>query len=115
MRALFLAAAVALCGCSTTLDPHAPKTVVARADGGSVALKHGQRLRIPLAAPEDNAFEWHRVEPPIMALVVQGSPDAQGFMFSPVRTGKENLRFEYRPVSGDGTADKTVSYDVTVR
>ena len=102
-------------GCSTTRDPHAPKTVTARAEGGDVTLKHGQRLRIPLAADPSGALEWHRVEPPIMAVVAQGAPDAQGFNFTPVRTGNESLRFEYRPVGGEGTPQKTVSYDITVR
>ena len=106
--------AVVLAGCATgRLDPHAPKTIVARAEGGSVSIKHGQRLRIPLTA--DSAFEWHAVEPPIVAVMAQGAPDEQGFLFTPVRSGNEKLVFEYRPLGGEGTAQKAVSYDVTVR
>jgi hypothetical protein len=96
------------------LDPHAPKTVVAAEDGGRVSIKHGQRLRIPLTVA-DSAFEWRPVEPQIVAVIAQGRPDEQGFMFTPVRSGNEKLTFEYRPVEGEGAAQKAVSYDVTVR
>ena len=115
MRILFLILVFVVTGCSTTRDPHAPKTIVAGANGGSVTVNHGQRLRIPLAADRSGALEWRRVEPRIVAVVAAGAPDAQGFDFTPVRTGNEKLRFEYRPVTGDGAAQKTVSYDITVR
>jgi hypothetical protein len=115
MRLLLLAAALALTACSTTYDPHAPKNVVAAPSGGSVTMSHGQRLRIPLAPDGKGAFEWRRVEPVIMAVMAEGPSDAQGFNFTPVRSGKEKLRFEYWPVAGEGAAQKTVSYDVTVR
>ena len=114
MRVLFFGILL-LAGCSTTWDPHRPKTIAAQADGGSVSLKHGQRLRVPLAAGTDSAFEWRRVEPPLMAVVAEGAPDAEGINLTPVRTGREKLVFEYRPVSGEGAAQKSVSYDVTVR
>jgi len=45
-------------GCANILDIHAPKTIVAGAGGGSLEVKHGQRLRIPLAA--DPALTTHR-------------------------------------------------------
>lgn len=116
MRPLPVVLALAiLAGCSTTWDPHRPKTIFAPADGGRVALKHGQRLRIPLAAGTDDALEWRRVEPPIMTVIMEGAPDAEGISLTPVRTGQEHLVFEYRPVSGEGGAQKTVAYDVTVR
>ena len=115
MRVLLLLAAVAMAGCATgRLDPHAPKTVIARAEGGSVTMKHGQRLLFPLTT-EDSTFEWRPVEPPIVAVMAQGAPDENGYVFTPVRSGQEKLVFEYRPVSGEGTAQKSVSYDVTVR
>ena len=113
MRAVLLLTAVALAGCSTTWDPHAPKTVVAGAEGGSVSVKHGQRLRFPLAAA-DSAFEWRPVEPRIVAVMAQGAPDENGYFFTPVRSGNEKLVFEYRPVSGERAAEKSISYDVTV-
>lgn len=102
-----------LAGCSTTWDPHAPKTLVAAEGGGSVSMQHGQRLRIPLIAA-DSAFEWRPVEPRIVAVMAQGAPNGEGFLFTPVRSGSEKLVFEYRPVEGEGTAQKAVSYDVTV-
>ena len=42
------------------------------------------------------------------------SADTQGFSFTPVRSGEEKLRMEYRPVQGEGVAQRVVSYDVTV-
>ena len=114
MRISFLAV-VLLAGCATgRLDPHAPKTVVAAEDGGRISIKHGQRLRFPLAVG-DSAYEWRPVEPRLVAVMAQGAPDEQGFLFTPVRSGSEKLVFEYRPVTGEGTAQKSVSYDVTVR
>ena len=114
MTRAVLLLALAISACSTTRDPHAPKTVVARAEGGSVSMKHGQRLRIPLTGAE-SGFEWRAVEPPIVAVMAQGAPDEQGFMFTPVRSGNEKLVFEYRPLEGEARAQKSVSYDVTVR
>ena len=113
MRAAFLLASLALAGCSTTHDPHRPKTIVANAEGGSVTLKHGQRLRVPLAG-NDDTLEWRRVEPRVMTVIAEGAPDRDGVNLTPVRSGKETLVFEYRPLSG-GTPQKSVSYDVTVR
>ena len=115
MKYAILVAAIALAGCSTTRDPHAPKTIVAASNGGSITVNHGERLRIPLAADAKAGFEWRRIEPRIMSVVAEGAPDAQGFRFTPVRSGTEKLRFEYRPVAAEGAAQKTVSYDVTVR
>ena len=102
-------------GCSNFWDIHAPKTVNAGPDGGAVEVRHGQRLRIPLAADPQGAFEWRRVEPPIMRVVLEGAPEPDGLSFTPVRDGDEQLRLEYRPVSGDGQAQRVVSYDITVR
>jgi len=102
-------------GCANILDIHAPKTIVAGAGGGSLEVKHGQRLRIPLAADPNSGYEWRRVEPPIMIVVMEGAPDERGVSFTPVRTGDEKLSFEYRPISGAGNPERTVSYDITVR
>jgi hypothetical protein len=107
-----LAALVA--GCSTTWDPHAPGTVTAREEGGAVTVKHGDRLRVPLTSAAGSGYEWRLVEPPVQRVIAQGPPDAAGFYFTPVRDGQEQLRLEYRPVSGEGPAQRTVSYDVTV-
>ena len=88
-------------GCATgSLDPHRPKTLEARAEGGKVSLDHGQRLRIPLGA------EYVRREPPIMAVVAEGAPQPDAQMFSPVRTGKETLKFE--------APNRTVTYEIEV-
>jgi hypothetical protein len=101
-RLLALLSIACLPGCATgSLDPHRPKTVEARAEGGKVSLSHGQRLRIPLGD------EWRRAEPPIMAVVLEGAPRPDAQMFTPVRTGQQRLRFE--------AANKTVDYDIEVR
>jgi len=107
-------AVVLLGGCARFPDIHAPKTVTAGADGGEVSVRHGQRLRIPLAADPQGALEWRRVEPPIMHVVLEGPPDPNGLNFTPVRDGQQQLRFEYRPVTGEGAPQRVVSYEVTV-
>lgn len=115
MRLLLIVIAFALAGCSTTRDPHAPKTITARDTGGPITLSHGQRLFIFLASDPASGYEWRRVEPLVVMVVPVGAPLPQGSWFTPVRSGTETLRFEYRPLSGDATPQKTVSYDVTVR
>ena len=105
----------ALAGCASRWgDPHAPKTVVADEAGGAVTVNHGARLQIPLVNDPAGAYEWRRVEPEILRIVLEGPPDAEGQHFTPVRSGEEKLRLEYRPVGGEGTAQRVVSYDVTV-
>ena len=104
-----------LAGCASRWgDVHAPKTVVASEEGGAVTVKHGDRLYIPLAGDPAGAYEWRRVEPQILRVVVEGPPEAEGMRFTPVRSGEEKLQLEYRPVSGQGSAQRTVSYDITV-
>jgi hypothetical protein len=95
-------------------DPHAPKTVVADEEGGAVTVKHGDRLRVPLPTDPASGYEWRRVEPPTLIVVAEGPGDAEGITFTPVRSGEEKLRLEYRPLSGAGAAQRVVSYDITV-
>lgn len=91
-----------LAGCATgSLDPHRPKTIEAKAEGGDVRLDHGQRLRIPLGA------EWTRREPSIVAVLPQEAPQPDGQLFTPVRSGTETLVFQ--------SAEKKVSYNIEVR
>lgn len=114
MRALALLAVLLLGGCiSGRWDIHRWKTVEASADGGSVTVKHGQRLLLPLATKANDGYEWRRVEPQIMSIVAEGPPDPGGISFTPVRSGEEKLRMEYRPLTG-GPAQRTVDYVVTV-
>ena len=101
-------------GCSTTWDPHAPKTVTASDDGGAVTVKHGQRLHLPLAADPGGQYEWRLAEPPVRAVLAEAPADEKGLNFTPVRSGEEQLRLEYRPMSGGGAPQRIVSYDVTV-
>jgi predicted secreted protein len=101
-------------GCSTVWDPHAPKTVTAGDEGGAVTVKHGQRLHLPLATEPGGKYEWRLAEPPVRAVVAEGPADEKGLNFTPVRSGEQQLRLEYRPVSGEGAPQRIVSYDVTV-
>jgi predicted secreted protein len=101
-------------GCSTTWDPHAPKTVTASDEGGAITVKHGQRLRLPLATDPGGQYEWRLAEPPVRAVLAEGPGDEKGLNFTAVRSGEEQLRLEYRPVSGEGAPQRIVSYDVTV-
>jgi hypothetical protein len=113
--ALLSAAFLIVAACSTTRDPHAPKTILAPGNGGSVTLSHGQRLRIPLADDPKGVYAWRRIEPLLLAVVAEGPPTPQGFNYTPVRTGTEKLRFEYAPASGQGEIRRTVSYEISVR
>jgi len=107
--------ALAVAGCASRWgDVHAPKTVLASEEGGAVTVHHGARLHIPLANDPAGAYEWRRVEPQILMVVAESPPDAEGQYFTPVRSGEEKLRLEYRPVGGEGKAQRVVSYDVTV-
>jgi hypothetical protein len=90
-------------GCSTTHDPHAPRTITAGEQGGQVQVKHGQRLRIVLPAGND---DWRREEPEIMAVLPQQPVEGNVWMFTPVRSGRETLRFV--------SANRSVTYDVNV-
>ena len=113
--ALLSAAFLLVAACSTTRDPHAPKTIVAPGNGGNVTLSHGQRLRIPLMDDPKGAYAWRRTEPAVLAVVEEAPGTPQGFNYTPVRTGTETLRLEYRPVTGEGAPRRTVSYNITVR
>lgn len=101
-------------GCSTVYDPHKPTTVMASGEGGAVTVKHGQRLHLPLTAEPGGKYEWRLAEPPVRAVLAEGPADETGLNFTPIRSGAEQLRLEYRPVEGEGTPQRIVSYDVTV-
>ena len=101
-------------GCITRWDPHAPRNVTASAEGGAVRVQHGDRLRLPLASDPASGYEWRLVEPPVRMVLAEGPAGGQGINLTPVRTGEEQLRLEYRPIAGEGPAQRAVSYDVTV-
>lgn len=101
---VFAAFAAGLAGCSTTRDPHAPRTITVGEQGGAVQVQHGQRLRIEL--PGVGNYAWSREEPQMPVVIAQGPPEGDVWMFTPVRSGKETLRF--------AMAQRAVSYEVTV-
>ncbi|HZE59894.1 MAG TPA: hypothetical protein VE085_04995 [Burkholderiales bacterium] len=113
MRALAALAVFSLTGCfAYQWDPHSPDTILASPQGGAVTVPHGSRLRLPLAT--DAEHEWRRVEPQILQVVAEGPADATGQTFTPVRTGDEKLRLEYKRLTGDAPAERSVTYDVSV-
>lgn len=114
MRVLLLAAVLALAGCESLWDPHAPKTVVAPETGGAVTLKHGQRLEVRL--PEaTSGNEWRPREPMTQMVVAETASRTNGVHMTPVRSGTETLRFEEVPAVGQGQAQRSIAYEVTVR
>ena len=102
-----------LAGCSTTWDPHAPRTIVAPESGGEVTVKHGQRLQVKLPAAGEG-MEWRTREPMTMVVLAEAAPQRDGRHMTPIRSGKETLRFEEVPERGDGSAQRAVSYEITV-
>jgi hypothetical protein len=102
-RLAALLSAALTAGCATgSMDPHRPKTIVAKEEGGPVSVAHGQRLRLPVAGED-----WRLVEPRVQMVVLEAPPDAEGLNFTPVRTGRETLRIV--------RSGRTVSYDVEVK
>ena len=106
-----LAVLLFLSGCSTTHDPHAPRTISAGDSGGEVQVKHGQRLRIQL--PGAGNYAWSREEPQTPVVLAQGAPEGDVWMFTPVRSGKETLRLELAKPGGDDVK-RTFTYEVEV-
>ena len=104
---------VFLGGCSTTWDPHAPRTVVAPEIGGAVEVDHGDRLQVKLPPPAQGN-EWRRREPMTAVVMAEGPADEQGQRMTPVRSGKSTLRFEELPQQGEGAPQRVLSYEVTV-
>jgi len=113
-RIIGIGAALLLAGCSTVHDPHKPRTVEAAAEGGEITVKHGQRLHIPLDAAE--GYEWSLVEPQILAVMEQALPTPRegGWIFTPVRSGQETLKLEYRKLDSGAAPERSVSYQITV-
>jgi hypothetical protein len=102
-----------LAGCSTTWDPHSPGTVIAPENGGAVEVDHGQRLHVKLPAPAQGS-EWRHRQPMTLVVLAEGPATADGLRMTPVRSGKETLRFEELPLQGEGAPQRVLSYEVTV-
>ena len=102
-----------LAGCSTTWDPHAPGTTEAPENGGEVKVSHGNRLLVRLPAPAQG-LEWRQHEPMTTVVMAEGLPREDGLRMTPIRSGKSTLRFEELPARGEGTAERVLSYEITV-
>jgi hypothetical protein len=108
-----LSLVLVLPACSTVLDPHAPDTIEAPENGGEVEVSHGNRLLVRLPAPAQG-LEWRQRVPMTMVVMADGLPGKEGLRMTPIRSGKSTLRFEELPERGEGSAQRTVSYEVTV-
>jgi len=49
-----------------------------------------------------------------MVVMAEAAPERDGVRMTPVRSGSETLRFEERPLRGEGEAKRVVSYEITV-
>jgi hypothetical protein len=49
-----------------------------------------------------------------MTVIGETAPKPDGLSMTPVRSGKETLRFEEMPLRGEGAAQRAVSYEITV-
>lgn len=110
MRIIFVFLFLTAC---STWDLHAPRTVTAPENGGEVSVSHGNRLLVKLPAAAQGS-EWRLREPMTMVVMAEGIADAQGLRMTPVRSGSETLRIVELPIGGDGAAQRTLSYQISV-
>ena len=89
-----------------------PRTITAPEGGGSVTVAHGDRLLIPL--PDAAGMEWVKREPPVRAVIEEGPPEPTLRRFTPVTTGKQELRFEARKPGSEDPAARVLTYEITV-
>lgn len=101
-----------ICIALLTACANEPRTITAPEGGGSVTVGHGDRLVIPL--PDAAGLEWVKREPTVRAVVEEAPPEPTLRRFTPVTTGKQELRFEARTPGSDGPAARAVTYAVTV-
>ena len=113
MKYFLIIGSILMSGCSTVWDPHAPSTIVAPATGGDVKVEHGQRLQVNLPAAAEGS-EWRPRQPMTLVVLVEGVPARDGVRMTPVRSGTDTLRFDEMPLLGEGSAQRSVTYQVTV-
>jgi predicted secreted protein len=123
-----ICAALLLAGCEALAQKTGisilglPKPVRLTPDesGKDVRLVHAQQMIVRL--PRDPAladYEWGLREPQTVRVTAEGAPVAgpkeEVWTFTPVRSGQETLRLEYRrPRQPDARPAKTVSYNIAV-
>jgi predicted secreted protein len=130
----FAAFCLALAGCTGALGqvpgtPPVPALMVSERDATApIEVERGRKLTLRLEANHSTGYRWSLAVPaggplkqigePFYATErpVPGAGGAEYWSFVGTRSGKEELRFEYRrPWERDKPAVRTLSYTVHVR
>ena len=117
----YVLAALLLSGCgSFGLGLPRPLSLSADDSGADVALEHAQQMVIRLPAAPGSGYAWALREPPSAVVKPETAPgesrDAETWVFTPVREGTQQLRFEHRRTAqADAPPAGVVSYSVSVR
>lgn len=131
MRAAILAAAL-LSGCAAHHYPGEPEPPARIVDASQAAtpieLERGKRVTLRLEANHSTGFRWllaplgegalEQYAEPFYAFEWSkpGAGGAEYWQFRALRSGKAELRFDYRqPWELDKPAAKTIAFTVTVR
>ena len=124
-RLLVVGAALLLGGCGSWFGPLGlglprPVSLSAEDSGADVRLKHAQQMVIRLPAAPGSGYAWALREPPSGVVKPETAPreekDAETWVFTPVREGTQQLRFEHRRTAqADAPPAGVVSYNVSVR
>jgi predicted secreted protein len=122
---LAAAAALVLSGCGSWFGPFGlglpqPVNLGAEDSGADVRLKHAQQMVVRLPAAPGSGYAWALREPPTGVVKPETAPreeqDAETWVFTPVREGTQQLRFEHRRAAqADAPPAGVVSYSISVR
>lgn len=134
MRRLLRVAMVAgaLAGCASNQYPGAsedlPRRVAESEAGQAIDLAHGKRITLRLEANHSTGHRWflaasgdaelEQIGEPFYTAEksVAGGGGAEYWTFRAVRSGKQEMRFEYRrPWEKDRPAAKVLGYMINVR
>ena len=131
--ALFCAALVAGCGSLYLPDVLRlglldPVQLTGDDSGAQVTVEHGQQLIVRLPVLADSGYAWALREPMSAVVKPEGAPTlrkppaaqaaggSEVWIFTPVRDGEQQLRFENRRgAHPDAAPAGVVSYNVRVR
>lgn len=132
-RAIFVALCLALAACAqggrSPGAPEDPPLRLAESDAGrTIELERGKRITLRLEANHSTGYTWattasgdgalERLGEPFYTVEksVPGGGGAEYWTFRAVRSGKQELRFEYRrPWEKDKPAAKVLSYMISIR
>jgi predicted secreted protein len=140
LRHVLVAAAAPLCaslvaGCGSLYVPDLlklglldPVQLTGDDSGARVSVEHGQQLIVRLPVLADSGYTWALREPMSAVVKPEGAPtpdkppaaqaasSSEVWIFTPVRNGEQQLRFENRRGSQpDAPPAGVVSYNITVR